>query len=107
MHLNFQTQQSIAILAFYRFSCITKFNCTLIYRDDKEWLEYRQIMNVFLLKDAKWTEKLIEMTCDNFTSKVKRLADSESAHQIDNLEDELYLWSIYCNLFTFCFHTEQ
>jgi hypothetical protein len=68
------------------------------HRDDNEWLQHRQIMNEFLLKDAKWTEQLIEMTCDSFTSKIKRIADSEDAHLIDNLEDELHLWSIYCKL---------
>ena len=65
------------------------------FRDDEEWLENRQIMNSFLLKDIKWTEKLIEMTCDSFISKIKRIADCEDAHRIENLEDELYLWSIY------------
>lgn len=52
-------------------------------------------MNNFLLKDAKWTEPLIEITCDSFTNKIKRIVNSEEARQIDNLEDELYLWSIY------------
>lgn len=60
-------------------------------------------MNEFLLKDFKWTEQLIEMTCDNFTSKIRRIADTEDATVIENLEDELYLWSIYCKL-TQCLH---
>lgn len=60
-------------------------------------------MNSFLLKDATWSQKLIEMTCDNFTSKLKRILDSEDAIVIENLEDELYLWSIYCNQFKFIF----
>lgn len=66
------------------------------YRNDKEWLEHRQIMNAFLLKDTKWMDQLIEMTCDNFTSKIKRIVNSDEATLIENLEDELYLWSIYC-----------
>jgi len=43
-----------------------------------------------------WTEKLVEMTCDNFIGKLKRILDSEDATVVENLEDELYLWSIYC-----------
>ena len=66
------------------------------YRNDEEWLQHRQIMNNFLLKDMTWTEKLVEMTCDNFISKLKRILDSEDATVVENLEDELYLWSIYC-----------
>lgn len=38
------------------------------------------------------------MTCDNFLNKIKRTADFEDATLIENLEDELYLWSIYCKL---------
>lgn len=72
-----------------------------MYRDDKEWLQHRQIMNNFILKDIKWAEQLIEMTCDNFTSKIKRIVNAEIATTIENIEDELYLWSIYCNLNTF------
>ncbi|KAG5682583.1 hypothetical protein PVAND_011928 [Polypedilum vanderplanki] len=67
----------------------------LIFMNDEEWLNIRQVMNNFLLKDAEWSHKLIEMTCDNFTSKLKRILDSEDATVIENLEDELYLWSIY------------
>jgi hypothetical protein len=58
-------------------------------------------MNGFMLKDAGWTQKLIEMTCDNFIIKLKRMLDSEEAVVIENLEDELYLWSIYCKIITF------
>nr|ARO50439.1 cytochrome P450 [Chironomus tentans] len=74
-----------------------KFNIQrgLLFMDDEEWLQHRQIMNNFLLKDMKWTEKLVEMTCDNFISKLKRILDSEDATVVKNLEDELYLWSIY------------
>jgi hypothetical protein len=55
-------------------------------------------MNVFLLKDVKWMENLIEVTCDSFIQKVKRITDSEDATIVENLEDELYLWSIYSKL---------
>jgi hypothetical protein len=67
-----------------------------LHRNDDEWLQHRQIMNVFLLKDFKWTEKLIEMTCDNFVNKIRRTIDSQDATILENLEDELYLWTIYC-----------
>lgn len=60
-------------------------------------------MNTFLLKDITWTHQLIEMTCDNFTSKIRRMLDSVDNTLIENLEDELYLWSIYCELMWFVF----
>lgn len=55
-------------------------------------------MNEFLLKDYHWTEEILQATCDSFVNKIKRKANSEAAVGFENLEDELYLWSIYCNL---------
>lgn len=69
-----------------------------IFRDDEEWLTHRKIMNEFLLKDYHWTEEILQATCDSFVNKIKRKANSEAAVGFENLEDELYLWSIYCNL---------
>jgi hypothetical protein len=67
-------------------------------RDGEEWLKHRQIMNNFLLKDSHWFESLVEGTCDNFVNKIKRIANNESDVAVDNLEDEIYLWTSYCNL---------
>jgi hypothetical protein len=54
-------------------------------------------MNELLLKDFKWIEHLIQTTCDNFVNKIKRMSNNESDVVIENLEDEIYLWTTYCN----------
>lgn len=54
-------------------------------------------MNNFLLKDYRWFEGLVQATCDNFVNKIKRIANSESDVAVENLEDEVYLWTSYRN----------
>jgi hypothetical protein len=56
-------------------------------------------MNNFLLKDFHWFEGLVQGTCDNFVHKIKRIANNESDVALENLEDEIYLWTSYCKLF--------
>ena len=56
-------------------------------------------MNNFLLKDFHCFENLIQSTCDNFVNKIKRISDNESDVAVGNLEDEIYLWTSYCNSF--------
>lgn len=58
-------------------------------------------MNEFLLKDYHWIEEILQTSCDSFVNKIKRTANSEAAVGFENLENELYLWSIYCNLSAF------
>lgn len=53
-------------------------------------------MNNFLLKDVHWFEGLVESTCDNFVNKIKRIANNETDVAVENLEDEIYLWTSYC-----------
>lgn len=65
-------------------------------RDDEEWFKNRQVMNNFLLRDYHWIEDLLEVTCEHFISKIKRISDSETGTAVENLEKELYLWSSYC-----------
>lgn len=55
-------------------------------------------MNNFLLKDFHWFEGIVQGTCDNFVNKIKRIANNESDVAVENLEDEIYLWTSYCNL---------
>lgn len=68
----------------------------IFIRDDEEWFEHRQVMNTFMLKDYHWMEDLLQVTCERFISKIKRISDSETGTAVENLEKELYLWSIYC-----------
>ncbi|CRL00351.1 CLUMA_CG013624, isoform A [Clunio marinus] len=70
-------------------------NRGLLFMDGEEWYEHRKIMNSILMKDSQWTETIIRVTCDNFIKKIKRSFNTESDEVIDNLEDELYLWSTY------------
>lgn len=74
-------------------------NVHSIWRDGEEWLKHRQIMNNFLLKDVHWFEGLTQDTCDNFVHKIKRIANNETDVAVDNLEDEIYLWTSYSNSF--------
>lgn len=57
-------------------------------------------MNEFLLKDYHWIENIVQATCDSFVDKIKRTTNAEVAVEYENLENELYLFSIYCNLLT-------
>lgn len=70
----------------------------LICRDDEEWLKHRQPLNTFMLRDFKWMNGLIEMTCDDFVKKIKRTTNAEAHLLIDTLDTELYMWSFYSNL---------
>lgn len=65
-------------------------------RDDEKWLRYRQPLNNYLLRDTQWFEGLIHETCEQFVSST---IGTSSTKQVDNLEDEIYLWAMNCNLF--------
>jgi hypothetical protein len=70
-----------------------------VSRDNEEWLKYRQPLNNHLLRDTHWCEKLIQQTCENFVDKIKRTSLNDGKGLVHNLEDEIYLWSTYCNLY--------
>lgn len=70
-----------------------------------EWLRYRQPLNNYLLRDTQWIEELIHGTCENFVARIKGMTSMETkgdkrpTKQVDDLEDEIYLWATNCNLF--------
>ena len=73
-------------------------SCWKFVRDDEEWFQHRKIMNNFLLKDYRWIENLIQTACDNFVTRIERTMNDVLDVTIENLEEELYLWSSYCKL---------
>jgi len=68
-----------------------------IFRDDEEWLQHRQILNSFLLRDFHWAEALIDATCDKLVNEIHRkINDTATAGHsfVPDLNDVLYRWTI-------------